>query len=109
MAPVLVVVGPPGSGKSTVGELLAAELGVPFRDTDADVARNAGASIPDIFIEHGEAHFRALEKAAVREALEQHDGVLALGGGARPTTRSRSAPTAATAAAPDAQGGSRAA
>ncbi len=82
MSPVVVLVGAPGSGKSTVGRLLAAQLGVAFRDTDADVETNAGSSISDIFVEHGEPHFRALEKAAVRTALAEHDGVLALGGGA---------------------------
>ena len=82
MSPVVVLVGAPGSGKTTVGELLAAHLEVAFRDTDADVEAAAGTSISDIFVEHGEPHFRALEKTAVRTALQEHDGVLALGGGA---------------------------
>lgn len=82
MSPVVVLVGAPGSGKSTVGRLLAERLGVAFRDTDADVEATAGSVIADIFVEHGEAHFRALEKAAVKTALAEHDGVLALGGGA---------------------------
>lgn len=82
MSPVVVLVGAPGSGKSTVGQALAAHLGVGFRDTDADVEAAAGMSISDIFVEHGEPHFRALEKTAVRTALDGHDGVLALGGGA---------------------------
>lgn len=80
--PAAVVVGLPGAGKSTVGLLLADELGVAFRDTDADVERVAGESISDVFVTRGEEHFRALERAAVVAALAEHDGVLALGGGA---------------------------
>ncbi|UYQ66407.1 shikimate kinase [Streptomyces peucetius] len=71
-----------GSGKSTVGELLADRLGVAFRDTDADIVAAEGREISDIFVEEGEAHFRALERAAVRTAVAEHTGVLALGGGA---------------------------
>ncbi|MET9363475.1 shikimate kinase [Streptomyces sp. NPDC006632] len=71
-----------GSGKSTVGALLAERLGVPCRDTDADVVAAEGRAISDIFIEDGEPHFRALERAAVRAALAEHTGVLSLGGGA---------------------------
>ncbi|MEU0372798.1 shikimate kinase [Streptomyces sp. NPDC006283] len=81
-APLIVLVGPMGSGKSTVGELLAGLLGVAFRDTDADIVAAAGREIADIFIEDGEPAFRALERAAVRTALAEHAGVLALGGGA---------------------------
>lgn len=82
MSPRAVLVGPPGSGKSTIGTLLAASLGVEFRDTDADVELKAGKPIGDIFLEEGEQHFRALEREAVREALAASEGVLALGGGA---------------------------
>jgi shikimate kinase len=80
--PKAVVIGPPGSGKTTVGGLLAERLGVPFRDTDHDVEAAAGKPIGEIFVDDGEEHFRALERAAVRDALAGHDGVLALGGGA---------------------------
>jgi 3-dehydroquinate synthase len=80
--PVAVVVGAPGAGKSTVGQLVAEALGVSFRDTDADIEATAGKPIPDIFVDDGEEHFRALERAAVATALESFDGVLALGGGA---------------------------
>ena len=80
--PVAVLVGPPGAGKTTVGELLAARLGVTFRDVDHDIEASAGKPISDIFVDDGEEAFRALEAAAVATALAQHDGVLALGGGA---------------------------
>jgi shikimate kinase len=80
--PVAVLVGPPGSGKSTVGGLLAQRLGVDLRDTDADIVAATGQEIADIFVDRGEAAFRALERAAVRAALAEHRGVLALGGGA---------------------------
>jgi shikimate kinase len=80
--PLVVLVGPMGSGKSTVGALLAERLGAPYRDTDADIVAAEGRAISDIFIEDGEPHFRALEREAVRVALAEHTGVLALGGGA---------------------------
>ncbi|MFG1654196.1 shikimate kinase [Micromonospora sp. NPDC049275] len=82
MAPVVVLVGVPGCGKTTVGQALAATLGVEFRDTDADIEQLAGKTIPEIFIDEGEEHFRALERAAVAAALAAGTGVLALGGGA---------------------------
>ncbi|MEU8380099.1 shikimate kinase [Streptosporangium sp. NPDC048865] len=82
MSPRAVLIGPPGSGKSTVGQLLAERLGVAFRDTDADVERTAGKPVSDVFIEDGEEVFRELEADAVRRALAEHDGVLSLGGGA---------------------------
>lgn len=78
----MVLVGVPGSGKTTVGRLLAQRLGVTFRDTDLDVEQAEGKPVPDIFVDSGEPHFRALERAAVATALREHDGVLALGGGA---------------------------
>ncbi len=87
--PVVVLVGNPGSGKTTVGKVLAKQLEVSFRDTDRDVEAERGASISDIFIEQGEEQFRAFERAAVQTAVEEHDGVLAVGGGAvlNPDTR----------------------
>ncbi len=78
----IVLVGPMGSGKSTVAALLADVLGVDARDTDADVEAADGRTISDIFVESGEAHFRKLEREAVRAALTSHDGVLSVGGGA---------------------------
>jgi shikimate kinase len=82
MPPRLVLVGPPGSGKSTAARLVADRLGTTWRDTDVDVEQQAGSSISDIFVDHGEERFRELEAAAVRAALADHDGVLAVGGGA---------------------------
>ncbi|MCW2579476.1 MAG: aroK [Blastococcus sp.] len=80
--PLLALVGPPASGKTTVGTALARALGVALRDTDHDIEAEVGSSVADVFIQYGEAHFRALEVAAVARALAEHDGVLALGGGA---------------------------
>jgi shikimate kinase len=80
--PRVVLVGPMGAGKSTVGRLLADRWGVAFRDTDDDVEQAEGRSISDIFVDSGEDHFRALERAAVARAVREHDGVLAVGGGA---------------------------
>ncbi|MFI6991332.1 shikimate kinase [Nonomuraea wenchangensis] len=77
-----VLIGPPGSGKTTLGRLLAERLGVGFRDTDSDVEAVAGKPVSDIFVEDGEARFRELEHEAVRLALAEHDGILSLGGGA---------------------------
>ncbi|MFC6238365.1 shikimate kinase [Longivirga aurantiaca] len=82
MSPRVVLVGVPGSGKSTVGGVLAELLGVTLRDTDRDIEVVAGKSIPDIFVDDGEPAFRALERTAVATAIAEHDGVLALGGGA---------------------------
>jgi shikimate kinase len=78
-----------GAGKTTVGEILGRAWGVAVRDTDADVEAVEGRSISEIFVDSGEAHFRALEAKAVAEALSTHRGVLALGGGAvlDPATR----------------------
>ena len=87
--PLVVLVGPMGAGKTTVADLLGARWGVSVRDTDHDVEASAGKSISEIFVDEGEAGFRARERAAVAAALEAHPGVLALGGGAvlDPTTR----------------------
>lgn len=80
--PRAVLIGPPGSGKSTVAARLAQEWGVAARDTDEDVVAASGREIADIFVDSGEDAFRALERAAVVAALATHGGVLALGGGA---------------------------
>ncbi|MDB1088917.1 shikimate kinase [Streptomyces sp. ACA25] len=80
--PAAVLVGPPGAGKTTVGTLLADRLGLPLRDTDADIEQLAGKAIPEIFYAEGEERFRAWEREAVRAALEEHEGIVSLGGGA---------------------------
>jgi shikimate kinase len=87
--PLVVLVGPPGAGKSTVGALVAADLGVELLDTDSVVESTAGTAVSEIFVERGEPAFRELERVAVAEAVANHDGVLALGGGAvgDPATR----------------------
>ncbi len=83
------LIGYRGSGKSTVGPLLARHLHAPFFDTDAMIVRRAAKSIRDIFQEQGEPAFRDLESQVVREALANSDGVIAFGGGAmdRPENR----------------------
>ena len=82
MSPRLVLIGPMGAGKTTVAGLVAERWGTTARDTDADIVAGDGRSISDIFLESGEQDFRKLERAAVAAALAEHDGVVALGGGA---------------------------
>lgn len=77
----MVLVGPPGAGKSTVGRLLAERLGVAFRDTDTDVETVTGVAVADLFLDAGEERFREVEREAVRRALVEHRGVLAAGSG----------------------------
>jgi shikimate kinase len=79
--PVLVLVGPPGSGKTTVGRVLARRLAVPFTDVDAVIVERAGKPIAEVFLDDGEEAFRALEREVVAHALATVEGVLALGGG----------------------------
>ncbi|WP_067973722.1 shikimate kinase [Nocardiopsis trehalosi] len=87
--PVAVLIGAPGAGKSTVGRALADRLGTGMYCTDTEIEARAGKPIGDIFIEDGEAAFRALEREVVAEALAAADGVVAVGGGAvlDPATR----------------------
>lgn len=89
MSPRVVLVGAPGSGKTTIGRLLADSLGVEFRDTDADIEVTAGKAISDIFVDEGEQGFRERETEALRIALSECSGVLSLGGGVvlRPENR----------------------
>jgi shikimate kinase len=79
--PTLVLVGPPGAGKTTVGRALAQRLGLEFTDVDAVIVERAGKSISDMFLQDGEDAFRTLERQVVAEALVGTAGVLALGGG----------------------------
>lgn len=81
MPPRLVLIGPPGAGKSTVAAVLAHRLGVPTRDSGSDVEAAAGMSVSDIFIDQGEKRFRELEREAAVAALAS-DGIVELGGGA---------------------------
>lgn len=82
MAPRIVLIGPMGSGKSTVGQMLAEKFSVQFRDTDQMIVEQTGREISDIFIESGEDEFRALEKIILRTALLEDENLLSLGGGA---------------------------
>ena len=82
MAPRVILVGPMGSGKSTIGALIAQRLQLPFRDTDTVIEEESGRSVSDIFLEDWEEAFRALEKAVLRKELLTDGTVLALGGGA---------------------------
>jgi shikimate kinase len=86
----IVLVGAPGSGKSTVGAMLADQLGVAFRDVDAIIVERAGKPIAEIFADDGEAAFRALEEQITAELLEL-PGVLSLGGGAVLSAATRAA------------------
>ncbi len=89
--PRVVLVGAMGAGKTTVGKVLASRWGVSLRDTDQDVEAVEGRSVSDLFVAEGEAYFRAREHEAVRAALADHHGVLALGGGAVLDPRTRAA------------------
>ena len=77
-----VFVGMPGSGKTTVGRLVAQSLGVEFADSDELIERTAGRTVPEIFADSGERGFRKIEAEVIATALEDFDGVLSLGGGA---------------------------
>ncbi len=91
MAPKAVLVGLPGSGKSTIGRRLAKALGVDLLDTDAAIEQRTGRTIADIFATDGEPEFRRIEEDVVRAALAGHDGVVSLGGGAVTTPGVRDA------------------
>jgi shikimate kinase len=82
MAPRVILIGPMGSGKTTVGKLVAEKLQIPFRDTDQVIEETTGKSVSDIFLEDGEDEFRAIEKKVLRDELLADGAVLALGGGA---------------------------
>lgn len=91
MAPKAVLVGLPGSGKSTIGRRLAKVLDLDLLDTDAAIEQSTGRTIADIFGTDGEAEFRRIEERVIRDALASHDGILSLGGGAVTTAGVREA------------------
>jgi shikimate kinase len=91
MAPKAVLIGLPGSGKSTIGRRLAKALDCPLLDTDAAIEERTGRSIAEIFAADGESEFRRIEREVVCEALRDHDGVVSLGGGAITTLAVREA------------------
>jgi shikimate kinase len=91
MAPRVILIGPMGSGKTTIGQLLASLLGIPFRDTDHVIEEKTGKSVSDIFLEDGEDEFRILEKKVLRDELLSDNTVLALGGGAPMSVDAQSA------------------
>ncbi len=78
----IVLIGMMGSGKTSVGRRLAARLGLPFHDADAEIEAAAGMTIPEIFARHGEAHFRDGERKVMARLLQFGPQVLATGGGA---------------------------
>ncbi|MBM3655537.1 MAG: shikimate kinase [Actinobacteria bacterium] len=78
----IVLIGPPGAGKTAVGKALAKKLGISFVDSDKVVEEKSGKSISEIFITDGEPAFRKIEREVVMNLLENQDGVIALGGGA---------------------------
>ncbi|MQA12392.1 MAG: AAA family ATPase [Pseudonocardiaceae bacterium] len=79
--PVLILVGPPGSGKSTIGRLVAERFGVDFKDFDDDMATENGLAAGELVVELGRERFQELELGLLRRVLPVHTGVLALGGG----------------------------
>ncbi len=89
MSPIVIIIGPPGAGKTTVAGLVGSALSQPVRDSDHDIESRVGKSVAEIFIDDGEEHFRQLEIEAIAAAVTDHDGVLSLGGGAvtSPATR----------------------
>ncbi len=86
-----MLIGLPGSGKSTIGRRLAKAMGVALLDTDAAIEEKTGRTVADIFATDGEKEFRRIEEEVIRDALVSHDGVLSLGGGAVTTPGVRDA------------------
>jgi shikimate kinase len=78
----ILLIGPPGAGKSTVGQALANKLTIDFIDTDQMIENETGKKITDIFVVDGEPNFRALELQTLRKVLAFEGGVISLGGGA---------------------------
>ena len=82
MAPKAVLVGMPGSGKSTIGRRLAKAMDLPLLDTDLKIVETTGRTVADIFATDGEREFRRIEEEVVKTALAEHEGIVSLGGGA---------------------------
>jgi shikimate kinase len=82
MAPRVILIGPPGAGKSTIGKALSTAMGTDFADTDVLIEEQENCTISEIFVDKGEEYFRSIEKNIVLSALTNFSGVLALGGGA---------------------------
>lgn len=78
----IVLIGPPGAGKSSIGKALAKELKLNFIDSDSEIEKISHKKISEIFIEDGEPAFRLLEVDVVRKVLSDFEGVISLGGGA---------------------------
>ena len=78
----IVLIGPPGAGKSSIGKALAKELNLNFIDSDSEIEKISHKKISEIFIEDGEPAFRLLEVDVVRKILADFEGVISLGGGA---------------------------
>ena len=78
----IVLIGPPGAGKSTVGKALSKELDCAFLDSDKEIEARSNKKIIDIFVEDGEPKFRIIEEEIVSKLLQEFEGVLSLGGGA---------------------------
>ncbi len=91
MSPRVVLIGLPGTGKSTTGRRLARILAVPFADSDELVEAEVAMTVAQMFSTRGEAAFRAAEQAAITHALDHFDGVLSIGGGALGPAATRAA------------------
>lgn len=77
----IIIIGPPGAGKTTIGKLLAKDLELDFIDTDSEIERQTGKKISDIFLDEGETGFRKIEREIVIKSLKEEDVVISLGGG----------------------------
>lgn len=82
MAPRVILIGPPGAGKTTIGKALSDSMGISFADTDELIEKSENCTISEIFVDKGEDYFRSIEKSIVLDAVTNFNGVLALGGGA---------------------------